>query len=109
MVASLAGIAMGALAGFLFDRSELATLVAVTVGGFLAGWVMQQVGAALGPPDPHPIAETAKNYTPIPADLEVSGRSPWVAFPGGALIGLIVVLLGLTGRRRSAVPPRVDG
>ena len=109
VVASLAGIAVGALAGLVFDRSELVTLVAVAVGGLLAGWVMLEVGSALGPSDPRPIAATAKNYTPIPAELDVSGRSPLVAFPGGALLGLIVVLLGLTGRRRSAVPPPAEG
>ncbi len=103
VVASLVGIVGGALAGLFFDRSEILTLASVVVGGLLAGWVMQQVGGALGPPDPRPIAATAKDYTPIPANLEVSGRSAWVVFPGGALLGLIVVLLGLTGRRRSAV------
>ncbi|MGH3362107.1 MAG: hypothetical protein ACRDOM_06575 [Nocardioides sp.] len=108
VVASLTGIVMGSLAGFLFDRSELATLAAVAVGGLLAAWLMQQVGEALGPPDPDPIAATSKNYTPIPGNLDVSGRSPWVAFPGGALLGLIVVLLGLKGRRRSPVNAPAD-
>lgn len=102
VVAAVGGLLLGTLSGLLFDRSELATLLAVAVGALLAGWVMQLVGEALGPPDPDPIARGAEDYTKIPGDLSVLGRSPWVAFPGGALTGLIVVLFGLNGRRRSA-------
>lgn len=102
VVAAVSGILLGALAGLLFDRSELATLITVAVGALLAGWVMHLVGEALGPPDPDPIAQGAADYTTIPGELTLSGRSPWVAFPGGALIGLMVVLFGLNGRRRSA-------
>ena len=98
VVASVAGLLIGALCGVFLDRAELVTLVAVLVGAALAGWVMVQVGHALGPPDPRELAETARNGTRFPSDLRIVGKSPYVAFPAGATLGLTVVLLGMTKR-----------
>jgi hypothetical protein len=98
VVASVAGLLVGALCGLFLDRAELVTLVAVLVGATLAGCVMVQVGQALGPPDPRELAETASNSTRLPSDLTIVGTSPYVAFPAGATLGLAVVLLGITKR-----------
>ena len=98
LVASVAGLLVGSLCGLFLDRAELVTLVAVLVGAALAGWVMVQVGQALGPPDPRELAETARNGTRLPSDLRIVGTSPYVAFPAGATLGLAVVLLGLAKR-----------
>lgn len=101
-VASLAGLLVGVLVAVLSDRDELLTLVAVAAGSVLAAWVMLEVGAALGPPDPGPLARTAEDYTPLVDELQVAGRSPFVALPGGALVGLIVIFVGLNRRSASA-------
>jgi hypothetical protein len=98
VVASVAGLVTGALCALFLDRAELVTLVAVVVGAVLAGWVMVQVGHALGPPDPRELAETASNKSRLPSDLRIAGKSPYVAFPAGATLGLAVVLLGLSKR-----------
>ena len=98
VVASVAGLLVGALCGLFLDRAELVTLVAVLAGAALAGWVMVQVGHALGPPDPRQLAQTAREGTRLPSDLRIAGTSPYVAFPAGATLGLAVVLLGLTRR-----------
>ena len=108
VVASVAGLLTGALCALFLDRAELVTLVAVLVGAVLAGWVMVQVGQALGPADPRELAETARNGTRLPSDLRITGQiwpprsirdpSPYVAFPAGATLGLAVVLLGMTKR-----------
>ena len=74
------------------------TLAAVLVGAVLAGWVMVQVGQALGPPDPRQLAKTAPERTRLPSDLRIAGKSPYVAFPAGATLGLAVVLLWLSKR-----------
>ena len=105
VVASVAGLLIGALCGVVLDRAELVTLVAVLVGAALAGWVMVQVGHALGPPDPRELAEAARNGKRLPSDLRIAGKSPYVAFPAGAMLGLTVVLLGMTKRLAPAVDP----
>jgi len=99
VVASVAGLLIGTLCSLFLDRAELVTLVAVLVGAVLAGWVMLQVGQALGPPDPRELAKTARDGTRLPSDLRIAGNSPYVAFPAGATLGVAVVLLGMTKRQ----------
>lgn len=96
LVAAVTGLLLGTLAAMLFDRHEIATLVAVAAGSALAAWLMWRVGQSLDPPDPHLVARTAKDGTRVPGRLEVAGRSPFTALPAGALLGLIVVFIGLT-------------
>lgn len=108
VIAAVTGLLLGVLVAVLSDRDELATLVVVVAGSALAGWVMLRTGVALGPPDPAPLARAAEDFDPLVDQLGVSGHSPLVAFPGGALLGLIVIFIGLsrrgsdtpTGRRR---------
>ena len=99
VVGSAAGLLVGVAAGLLFDHDELFTLGAVVVGSVLGAWVMKEVGVALGPSDPLALAKAAEDFTRIPGSLEVVGRSPWAAFPAGALAGLAVTLLGVGHRR----------
>jgi hypothetical protein len=98
VVATVAGLVTGSLCGLFLDRAELVTLAAVVAGAALAGWVMVQVGQALGPPDPQEVAETARNRTSLPGDLRVVGNSAYIAFPAGAVLGLGPVLLVLSRR-----------
>ncbi len=100
VVASIAGLLLGALCGLVIHRRELLTLASVIAGAALAAWLMLRVGHALGPPDPRPLAASAKEFSPLPSDLRVVGKSPLVALPSGALLGLIVVLFGLSRRSR---------
>jgi hypothetical protein len=98
-VAAVVGVLVGALVALLFDRAELVTLVAVVVGSVVAGWLMYRVGLTVGPPDPRGLARTAEEGAHLPGQLEVLGCSSFVAFPSGALVGLVVVFLGLSRRR----------
>jgi len=98
VVASIAGLLVGVLCSLFLDRAELVTLAAVLVGAVLAGLLMVQIGQAVGPSDPRELAKTAPNGTHLPSDLTITGKSPYVAFPAGATLGLAVVLLGLTKR-----------
>lgn len=101
VVALVAGVVSGVVAALLVDRVPLLTLAAVVVGSALAAWVMLLVGSALGPPDPDVAARTADDGTRLPMQLSVTGRSPWIALPSGALIGLLVVFIGLSPRRQT--------
>lgn len=98
LVAVVAGLLVGVLVTVAFDRAELVTLGCVVVGSLLAGWVMLKVGLALGPDDPQRLAMTVKDGTSLPGVLMVSGRSPFVAFSTGSLVGLAIVFLGLARR-----------
>jgi hypothetical protein len=100
VLALLAGLLAGVASALATRRRQLLTLAAVLAGSALAAWIMLQVGQALDPPDPRPLAKAAEDYTEIPAQLTVPGRSPFLAFPAGALVGLIVVFLGLSRHDR---------
>lgn len=109
VVGTAAGLLLGLVAALLVDRVPLLTLVAVVAGSALAGWLMLRVGVALGPADPRDLAASADDGTRLPAQLEVSGRSPFIAVPLGALVGLVIVLIGLGPRHpRSPVESHPD-
>lgn len=101
VIAGVAGIAGGAIAALVLDRSPLATLAGVAVGSVLGGLAMYAVGVWLGPPDPVEIARSAGEGARLPAALGVSGVTPFLAMPAGALVALTVVFLGLAARDRA--------
>ncbi|MFC7497530.1 MULTISPECIES: hypothetical protein [unclassified Nocardioides] len=103
VVAVVAGLVAGVAVTLVADRVPLLSLLAVVVGSVLAAWVMLLVGGALGPPDPETVARAADDGTRVPDDLTVSGLSPFIAFPVGALLGLVLVFIGLSAR-----VPRTD-
>jgi hypothetical protein len=98
-VAAVTGLLVAVLLALLFDRAEIATLLAVLAGSVLAGWVMYRVGLALSPADPRTLAESAQDGTRLPGRPAVDGTSPFQAFPGGAMLGLVIVYLGLSRGR----------
>jgi hypothetical protein len=108
-VAVVAGVLAGLGVALASRCCEAVTLAALVVGSLLAAWVMYRVGVALAPADPDTLARTARAGTRLPGTLRVSGLSPFFALPAGALVGLIVVFVGLAGRRdrpRHATPSR---
>jgi hypothetical protein len=108
VIALVAGLVLGLLAAWLFDRSELVTLAAVAVGSVLAAYVMLRVGSHLGPADPHEIAKHAKDGTKLKGALEVTSWPPRGAFPFGAVLGLAVVYAVSSGRTPTEVRPPAD-
>jgi len=98
VVAVLTGLLLGALVALLLARSELATLAFLLASAALAGWVMYRVGVLDSPGDPQALAVGAADATVLPGRLHVSGWSPFVAFPTGALLGYAVLLVALPGR-----------
>ena len=106
-IAAVAGLVLGVLLTLLLDRSELVTLVAVACGSVLAGYLMLEVGMHLGPADPHTLARTAADGTRLDGALRAPGWPPRLAFPLGALLGLLGVLLA-SGRREPATATLSD-
>ncbi len=97
-------VPVGLVFGVLAGRREVVVLAALLAGSLLAAWVMLRVGHLLGPPDPAALAKDAADYTKIPGDLHVTGRSAYLGWPAGALSGLLV---GLAAFRRR--PSRLEG
>jgi len=100
------GLALGVLASLLARRSELVTLAAVAVGSALAAFLCYRVGVHLGPPDPAILAASAPEGTLLPGNLSLSGKSPYVVWSLGGLVGLAVTYFLLTSR--SEVQHRED-
>ena len=105
VVGTLAGLIAGVVIALLVNRKPLLTLAAVVVGSVLGAWLMLVVGTSLGPPDQDDVARTADDGTPVPIALTVSGHSPFIALPAGALLGLCVVFVGLSPRTRPEPQP----
>jgi hypothetical protein len=103
VVASVAGLLLGLLFGWLFDTDEVTTLAAVAVGGLLAGLVMAWVGHLLGPESAAEVARRTADFERIDGDLHAGPVAAYVAFPGAAVLGDAVVLITVTRRR-----PRVE-
>jgi hypothetical protein len=111
VLAAAGGLLVGALATLLCRRSPVATLVAVVVGSLLAAWVMLEVGLAVSPADPVALAANAADGTKLPGRLSLEdAKSPYLAWPIGALVALMVVNFLVSSRdqvrRREAVDPR---
>ncbi len=104
VVAAGAGLLAGLVAAVLARGHEVVTLAALFVGSLLAGWLMYRVGVALGPPDPDVLARSTPSLTRLPGVLTVSGASPFLCLPAGALVGLMVVFLGPARSSRESRP-----
>ena len=109
LVGLVGGLALGVVSALTARSNEVATLAAVALGSTAAAALMAVTGHALGPPDPRPLAEGEKDFTAIPADLRVVGRTPYAALPAGALTGLAVCFVALNGSSRSRLDGEPDG
>ncbi len=101
VIAALGGLAVGAGAALLGRRAPLLTMVAAVAGSLLASWLMLQVGLQVSPEDPTELARTAADGTELGGRLSLEGgNSPYLAWPFGALVGLMVVNLLLSSREQ---------
>ncbi|MGN0064381.1 MAG: hypothetical protein ACI379_09060 [Nocardioides sp.] len=108
LIGAVAGLVAGVVAGHLTKGQEIATLVGVTCGAFVAAWVMFLVGQALGPADPQVLAAHQEDLATLPARLGVGeetrfapfGTTAVLALPVGAVLGLATSLLTYQGRGR---------
>jgi hypothetical protein len=81
---------------------EVVTLVALVGGAVLAAWLCTQVGGLLGPdPAARTLAQAAVGKT-AEDQLRVHTWVVYLTWPFGAVVGSLVVLLGLPGSDRPA-------
>ncbi|QBR90864.1 hypothetical protein [Nocardioides euryhalodurans] len=109
LVGVVTGLPLGVTSGLVLARRPLVTLALVVVGSALAAWLMLVVGQVGAPPDPQPLAARAANGTTLPGTLAVSGWSPFVAIPIGALAGLCTILICVSPRPPVAPTAVGDG
>lgn len=103
------GLVLGAVFMWIHDRDELLTLGVVAAAAVVAGLVMAGVGELLGPGEPTSIdvnADHSDGFPTTQASLEASPVAWFLGFPGGALVGCVLVLVGFPGDARTA--PRHD-
>jgi hypothetical protein len=79
------GAVLGVLGAVLGRRQALAALVALTLGSALAAYLSYAVGTALSPPDPQQFATEANLGEEYRAAIEVTGWTPFLCWPIGAL------------------------
>lgn len=101
VVAAGAGLVLGVLCALVFDRSELATLLAVLLGAGVATLLMWRVGLELSPADPHELARSAADGDRLPGRIEASGLSPHLMLPMTALAA-VALAYALVPKRRAA-------
>ncbi len=97
-ISVVAGLLLGVLTAWAFDRSELVTLVAVIAGSALAAYLMLRVGTHYSPADPHELAKTAQDGDKLKGALQVTTWPPKGAFTFGALVGVALVYAVSIGR-----------
>lgn len=108
LIAVGTGLLLGLVMTFVFERDELWTLAAVVVGAVAAGGVMAAVGIILGPDSAAAVAEDADNWAKVTGDLHVPVLTVLTSFPGGALLGSVIVLTCFTRRADRRRPAETE-
>ncbi|WP_148614705.1 hypothetical protein [Nocardioides rubriscoriae] len=106
VVGVVAGVVLGVVTALVCRTSELVTLVVVVAGSALASYLAYRVGLSRSAPDPHLLALSLPDGTRLPGRLEVTGRTPFVAWPLGSLLGLGVTYLFTAGVSASVAEAR---
>lgn len=111
VIAFVLALVIGILVGLVGRHRPILALVVAIACGALGAWVMWQVGTALSPPDPARWADKAHQCTgsahcpSFPGHISVTGWTPYLTWPVGALLGFLVVMLTIAGPRRRPDAP----
>jgi hypothetical protein len=93
VIGALSGLVLGVVAAFACRSPELVVLAAVALGSVLAAVVAHRVGVVRSPVNPQLLALVVDDGSELRGRLTMPGRSPYVAWPLGALLGLGVTYL----------------
>lgn len=92
---------LGVLGGWFARDRAVVGLAATGFGSVVAAALMTVIGLVQSPSDPQAQADQVKIGTELPGHLEVSGWTPYLAWPVGCLLGYLVVMLALNSRTPS--------
>ena len=86
---------LGLVGGWLARDRAVAGLVCVLVGAGLGVLVMTLLGESFSPADPATLLAGHKVGDTLPGPLAVSGWTPYLAWPVGAMLAYLVLMLSL--------------
>lgn len=86
---------LGLLGGWIARQHALLGVVAVVLGAALGALAMTLVGESLSPPDPNSLLSSHAVGDRLPGSLAVAGWTPYLAWPVGALLGYLVLMVSL--------------
>lgn len=108
-VAAVGGLLSGIALLSLRRRDPVTTVVLVTLGALLAGWVMLRVGLWLGPPDPKSVLPGVAVGAKVPLQLEPHAHGVLYVWPVAALLGAIGVIWGTSEHHDDASGDALGG
>ena len=94
VIGFLAALAAGLVLTAWRSRDPLLVSLLLVVGAAVAAGVMALVGPWTGPSDPEAALRAAKVGAKVPESLDVDSFSIYLAWPFGALVGALFVLVG---------------
>ena len=98
VIAAVGGLLGGTVLMWLRRSDPLVLVVLLVIGAGIAAWVMVSMGVHLGPPDPDPVLRAAKEGATVPVQLRLKAQGVELAWPLGAVVGALLVLLLVTPR-----------
>lgn len=100
---------LGLVGGWLARNQAVAGIIAVLVGAGLGVLVMTVVGEQLSPPDPATLLASHQVDDVLPGHLAVAGWTPYLAWPVGAMLAYLVLMLSLNPASTSGGTTAGDG
>jgi hypothetical protein len=104
VIAIVAGTGAGFAISLWRSRDPVLTTVLVAVGAGLAAVAMAVTGHLLGPGDPDAALAAAEAGARVPAQLSISAKPAYLAWPISSLVGALLVLWS-TPKRTPSEPP----
>ena len=94
VIGFLTALAAGLVLTAWRSRDPLLVSLLLVVGACVAAGVMELVGHWTGPGDPTAALQAAAIGAKVPESLDVDSASIYLAWPFGALVGALFVLMG---------------
>jgi hypothetical protein len=108
VLALVLGLLGGAALLLVRPAEPVEMVVLVALGAAFASWLMLHLGLQLGPGDPGAALRAAATGTDVPVRLKPQASGVEYAWPIGAVLGALVILLTTTphSRARRSAPPQ---
>lgn len=86
-------LAVGAALMYRLRRTPVTTVAFIALAGICAAALMERFGLMIGPSSPADVLRTAASGATAPVRLQIQASGVVLAWPGGALLGALLVLL----------------